>query len=112
MEMSTREENGIVIIELKGKLMGGPDASVLHERLYEYLHDNKNKMVIDLGKVEWMNSSGLGILISILTTIRNHDGDLKVAKITEKVKNLLKVTKLLQVFEMYDSIDDAINSFG
>lgn len=111
MNLTDREQNGVVIIEPKGKIMGGPDASLLHDKLYEFIEQNKKKVIIDLSRVDWMNSTGLGILISGYTTLRNNDGELKLANVTEKIKSLLTITKLVSVFEAYDSVDDAIESF-
>jgi len=67
--------------------------------------------VIDLSKVGFVNSSGLGILISGLTTMRNGGGDLKLASISSKVEGLLSITKLNQIFEQHPSVEEALNSF-
>jgi anti-sigma B factor antagonist len=111
MKLNDRIQDDIVILEPKGKIMGGPDASLLHDKLHDYIEQNKKKVIIDLSKVDWMNSTGLGILISGLTTIRNNNGELKLANLTKKVQSLLTITKLVSVFEAYDSIDEAIESF-
>ena len=111
MRLSDREQSGVVILEPKGKIMGGPDASLLHDKLHEYIDQGKKNVVVDLGKVDWMNSTGLGILISGYTTLRNHDGVLKLANVTDKIQSLLTITKLVTVFEAFDSIEEAINSF-
>ena len=111
MKMSEREQNGVVILEPKGKIMGGPDAGVVRERLHQLVDEGKKKVVVDLSGVSWMNSSGLGILIGGLTTMRNNDGDLKLANTTEKVHNQLMVTKLISIFESYDTVDDAVASY-
>ena len=112
MEMIEHIENGIVVLELSGKIMGGPDAATLNEKLHELVESGNTRVVADLSNVNWMNSSGLGILINALTTIRNAGGDLKLASVTEKIKSLLKITKLLTVFNTYDSTDDAVKSFS
>jgi anti-sigma B factor antagonist len=112
MKLSSREENGIVILEPKGKIMGGPDATMLHDQLHEFIDQSKKKVVIDLSKVEWMNSTGLGILISGLTTLRNNGGELKLARVTEKIESLLTITKLITVFDNYDSVEEALKSFA
>jgi anti-sigma B factor antagonist len=62
--------------------------------------------------VEWMNSTGLGILISGLTTLRNNGGELKLACVTDKIQSLLTITKLITVFENFDTIEDAVKSFS
>ncbi len=111
MKLNSREENGVVILEPKGKIMGGPDATAMHEMLHDLVEHGNKKVVIDLGGVDWMNSTGLGILISSLTTMRNNDGDLKLANVTEKIESLLTITKLVTVFETYDSTKEAIGSF-
>ena len=111
MKLTDREQDGVVILEPKGKIMGGPDASLLHDKLYEFIEQNKKKVVVDLSQVDWMNSTGLGILISGYTTLRNSEGELKLANVTDKIQSLLTITKLVTVFESYDTIEEAINSF-
>ena len=111
MKLSDREQDGVVILEPKGKIMGGPDASLLHDKLYEFIEQNKKRVVIDLSQVDWMNSTGLGILISGYTTLRNTDGELKLANVTDKIQSLLTITKLVTVFEAYESVDEAVRSF-
>jgi anti-sigma B factor antagonist len=112
MKLTTREDKGIVILEPKGKIMGGPDATLLHDNLHELISQGKKKVVIDLAKVDWMNSTGLGILISGLTTMRNNGGELKLANVTEKIQSLLTITKLITVFETFESVDQAVASFN
>ncbi len=111
MKISERVVNGVVVLELSGKIMGGPDATVLNDKLHELIESGKTKVVADLVNVNWMNSSGLGILIGGLTTMRNHGGDLKLANITDRIQSLLMITKLLTVFETFDTIDKAVASF-
>ncbi len=112
MEIIEHLENDIIILDLSGKIMGGPDAAALNDKLHELIEAGKTRVVADLSEVNWMNSSGLGILISALTTIRNAGGDLKLASVTERVKSLLKITKLLSVFNVYENTGEAIASFN
>ena len=111
MKLTSREENGVIILEPKGKIMGGPDATMLHDQLHDLIAQDKKKVIIDLSKVEWMNSTGLGILISGLTTLRNNGGELKLARVTDKIKSLLTITKLITVFESFDDVEGAVKSF-
>jgi len=111
MKLSDRELDGVVILEPKGKIMGGPDASLLHDKLHECIEQGKKSVVIDLARVDWMNSTGLGILISSYTTLRNNQGMLKLANVTDKIQSLLTITKLVTVFDTYDSVDEAVQSF-
>ncbi len=111
--MTLKEKNvdDIVLLELSGKIMGGPDATLLNEKLHALIDDKRTKIVADLSKVSWMNSSGLGILIGGLTTMRNNEGDLKLANVTDKIQSLLMITKLITVFETFNTADEAIASF-
>ncbi|MFH1687012.1 MAG: STAS domain-containing protein [bacterium] len=111
MKLTDREESGVVILEPKGKIMGGPDATLLNDRLYQCIHAGKKSIVIDLDGVEWMNSTGLGILIQGFTTLYNSEGKLKLARVTQKINSLLTITKLVGVFEAYDTVDEAVRSF-
>lgn len=111
MKMTDREQDGVVVLEPKGKIMGGPDASLLHDKLHDIIEQGKRRVVIDLGKVDWMNSTGLGILISSYTTLRNNQGELKLANVTDKIQSLLTITKLVTVFDAYDSVDEAVEAF-
>ncbi len=111
MKLLDRQENDVTIIELKGNIMGGKDDSLFYDKLRDLIGQNRKKIVIDLSKVDWINSRGLGILISGLTTMRNNDGELKLAAIAEKVKSLLILTRLITAFEDYDSVEEAVRSF-
>lgn len=111
MKMTDREQDGVVILEPKGKIMGGPDASLLHDKLHDIIEQGRRHVVIDLSQVDWMNSTGLGILISSYTTLRNHQGELKLANVTDKIQSLLTITKLVTVFDAYDSVDEAVQAF-
>ena len=111
MNLKEKEIDGVVILELSGKLMNKPNATLLSEKLHNLVDQNKNKVIAYLGNVSWMNSSGLGILIGGLTTMRNSGGDLKLVNVTGKIESLLIITKLIKVFDNFDKIDEAVNSF-
>ena len=85
MKIQDELKDGIVIIALEGKVMGGPDATMFHGKLHEYVNAGNKKVIIDLAKVEWMSSVGLGMLISALTTMKNNDGMMKLANVTENI---------------------------
>lgn len=111
--MSVKEKimGEVAILTPRGKLMGGPETVSIHDKIKEYINNNIKKVVIDLGKVKWMNSSGLGALMGALTSLRNADGDLRLANVTDKVQSLLMITKLITIFETYNNVDEAVNSF-
>lgn len=111
MKLKHSEQNGITIIEMKGNVLGGPDASTLNDQLHQFIDQNKKNVVVDLGEVTFMNSSGLGMLIGGLTTMKNANGDLKLARPNERVEGLLTITKLFTVFECFDTVEDAVASY-
>lgn len=111
MKIKTAEKYGAVIIELKGNVMGGPEAQEFNTLLHKLLDEGKKNIVIDLSDCKFMNSSGLGMLISGYTTIKNGEGSLKLANATDKIESLLVITKLITIFEHYSSVDEAVNSF-
>ncbi len=111
MKVKTYEKYNAVIIELKGNVMGGPHAQELSDLLHSFINDNKKNIVVDLGDVKFMNSSGLGMLISSLTTMTNAGGQLVLSNVTDKIESLLVITKLITIFKHFESVDEAVNSF-
>lgn len=111
MKITTNEKYQATVIQLKGNLVGGPDAQTFRSKLYDLIEENKNKVVVDMANVKFMNSSGLGILISGYTTLKNASGELKLAHISDNVQGVLNITKLNQIFNVYDSVDEALKSF-
>lgn len=112
MNFNVSERYNCVVIEFKGNVMGGPDAVSLNEKLHELIEDGKTNIVADLSKVKFMNSSGLGMLIGGLTTMRKAGGDLRIANATDKIESLLVITKLITVFKHFKSLDKAIESYS
>jgi anti-sigma B factor antagonist len=111
MKFLISEKGGIVLLSLKGKMMGGPEATEINDKINQLLDENKLKIIIDLKNVEWMNSSGIGILINTNTVLGNNNGSLRLINLSAKIKNLLKITKLDTVFKVYDTYEQAVASF-
>ena len=111
MQIKEKIEGDVAILSLSGKMMGGPETAELQELVKSLIGDNITKVIVDLAKVKWMNSSGLGSLMGALTSMRNADGDLKLANVTDKVQSLLMITQLMTIFKTYNSVDRAIASF-
>jgi anti-sigma B factor antagonist len=111
MEFQEEENYGLVIFRVKGKMLGGADANKLNERIHQLLDEKKNRFVLVLGDVDMLTSSGLGILVSALTAVRNENGDVKLAELPEKIRHILEITKLDRVFELYDSTETAVQAF-
>ncbi len=112
MKIKVNEKYEAVIIELKGNVMGGEDTKGFNELLHKLIDEGKKNIVVDLSEVKFMNSSGLGMMIGGLTTMKKSGGNLKLAKVTEKIESLLIITKLITIFEFYDNVDDAVKSFS
>jgi anti-sigma B factor antagonist len=111
MQLKEKIENDIAILTFKGDLLGEPDTTKIREKIHSLVSDNVKKIVIDLGGVNYMNSSGLGTLISVLTTVRNGQGELILANVGGKVQNLFLITQLTKVFDSYETVDRAMASF-
>ncbi|MBN8545879.1 MAG: STAS domain-containing protein [Ignavibacteria bacterium] len=111
MKMKVTERYEAIVIELKGNVLGGPEANEYSDTIKKFLSEGKKNIVVDLGEVKFMNSSGLGMLIAGLTTVNKENGKLKLANVEEKIHSLLVITKLVTIFESYPSVEDALASF-
>ena len=113
MKLRQKELNGgIVLFEIEGNIVGGPDAMSLNDEVHKLVNKGMRKFVIDVKSVEHINSSGLGILIASLNAVRQTGGNLRIANASAKVIELLKITKLNQIFESYSSVDEAVKSLA
>jgi anti-sigma B factor antagonist len=106
----TRKVDNIVIMDLSGKLTIGEPVMQLRDALRAQVAEGDSKFIVNLGDVSYVDSSGLGELVSSYTTVRNKGGDVKLLKLTAKIKDLLQMTKLLTVFDVYDDEAKAIAS--
>jgi anti-sigma B factor antagonist len=111
MDMKIEEKYNSVVIHLKGKLYGGPFAEEMNKALHKLIDEGKKNFVLDMDGVTVLNSSGFGILISSYTTVKNAGGNLKLARISNKIEGLLSITKLNQIFDQYATVEEAEKSF-
>lgn len=111
MKVKEQMAGDVAVITVSGNMMDGREAGVLHETVKRLIEDKVRKVVIDLKKVKWMNSSGLGVLMASWGSMSRENGQIKLANATEKVKSLLVITQLLQFFENYEGVDEAVASF-
>ena len=111
MKVKPHEKYNAVIIELKGNVLGGPEAQEYHDLLHKLLDEGKKNVVVDLANTKFMNSTGLGMLISGYTTVKNGGGSYVLANATEKINSLLVITKLITIFDHYSSVEEAVKSF-
>ena len=112
MKIKVNEKYGAVVIELKGNVMGGDDTKEFNELLHKLIDQGKKNIIIDLASVKFMNSSGLGMMIGGLTTVKKSDGRLILANVTDKIESLLMITKLITIFETSESVDKAVQLFS
>jgi len=111
MKIDVKEFGDVSVMVVRGKLMGGPETISIHDKVKELIEDGKTKVVIDLSNVVWMNSSGLGTMMGCLTSLKNAGGDLKLSSVTEKVKSLFMITKLITIFKTYKNSEEAVEAF-
>ena len=112
MKVNAYEKDGIWVVEVKGQLMGGPDTGELDEKLYAIIGKGNKKAIVDLGGCDWINSSGLSILIHHYKKFKDAEGELKMANLTKKVERIMVIARLIEVFDVKDSVDEAMAAFG
>ncbi len=112
VKIKERKRDGVAILEMSGKLMGGPDAEAFAEILKTLVHEGCNNVIVNMEKVNWVNSTGLGILISGYSTLKKSGGELKLLKVSERIENIFIVSKLHTVFHSFKDEDDAVQSFA
>jgi anti-sigma B factor antagonist len=111
MKLQRGDREGVVVLSLSGKLMGGDDADKFHGEVKKALDDGNTKILIDLGGVDWINSTGLGILIAGHSTIKKAGGQMKLCRVSKRVDSILMVTRLNMIFENYEDEAQALASF-
>ena len=111
LRLSTRTIDGALIVDCGGRIVFGEESASLRDSVKKLIPDNKN-IVLNLGGVNFIDSGGLGTLVALYTTANNAGGSIKLANLTQRVGDLLQVTKLLTVFQVYDSEEQAVQSFS
>ncbi len=110
LKLGTRVVDGITVVDCHGRIIFGDESLMLREAVKELLKTSKD-IVINLANVNYIDSGGLGTLVGLYTSARSVGGMIKLANLTHRVGELLQVTKLLTVFEVYDSEEQAVRSF-
>jgi anti-sigma B factor antagonist len=111
MKASNRQVSGITVVDLSGRITLGEGSTVLREAVKDLLAKGQRKILLNLGDVTYIDSSGIGELVSAFTSVRNQGGDLKLLNLTKKVHDLLQITKLYTVFDIKDDEAAAIQAF-
>ncbi|HXD32021.1 MAG TPA: STAS domain-containing protein [Pyrinomonadaceae bacterium] len=112
LEVRERQAGDVSILDLSGAVRIGEGSISLRNAIRGLVDGGKNKILLNLAGVKYMDSTGIGELIANYTTVSRGGGHLKLLNLTDKIQDLLVITKLLTVFDVYESESDALNSFG
>jgi len=112
MKVSTRQVDSVTVMDLSGRITLGEGSVVLRDAVRELLSKGNKKILANLADVNYIDSSGIGELVSAFTTVKNQGGELKLLNLTKKVHDLLQITKLYTVFDVKDNEAAAIKSFS
>lgn len=112
MKIETHMRDGAVVIKPKGKVTIGDGDVKLREAVHEALNAGNRKLVVNLSGVSTMDSSGIGEMVSAYTTVTNRGGQLKLAELPSKIADILQITQLIQVFDVYPNDEEAIEAMG
>jgi anti-sigma B factor antagonist len=111
LKLSVRNLDGIAIVDATGRIVFGDESASLRDTVKRVISENK-RIVLNLGEVTYIDSGGLGTLVALYTTARGAGGTIKLASLTKRVGDLLQVTKLLTVFDVFDNEKQALDSFS
>jgi len=112
MIKSSRQVGGVTIVDISGRIVLGEESGALRELVRDLLSKGHKKVLFNLGDVNYIDSSGLGGLVSAFTSLRRQQGELKLLNLTNKVHDLMQITKLYTVFDIMDDEAVAVKSFG
>jgi anti-sigma B factor antagonist len=111
MDITERAANGVTILDITGKIVLGEGDVAIKERIKDLLADGQRKMLLNLGSVSYIDSAGLGTLISSYATVKREGGTMKLVNLTKRVQDLLAITKLITVFDTFEDEGEAVASF-
>jgi anti-sigma B factor antagonist len=112
MQIEERVVSGVTILDLKGKITLGEGDEALREHINQLLQKGSKKVLLNLAGVPYIDSAGLGEVVRTYTTVSRQGGQLKLVNLTKRITDLLMITKLLTVFETFDSEQDALKSYS
>ena len=112
LAIASREVDGVIVLDLSGRITLGEGSVQLRDAIRDLIGKGQKHILLDLGEVNYIDSSGLGELVSAYTTSKNQGATLKLANLTKRFRELLNITKLVTIFETYDNVDDAVKSFA
>ena len=112
MKATNRQVDGVAVVDMSGRITLGEGSVVLRDTIRDLIGKGNKKILLNLGDVTYIDSSGIGELVSAFTAVRREGGELKLLNLTKKVHDLLQITKLYTVFDIKDDEATAIKSFG
>ncbi len=112
IKLNTRQVGDVTVMDLAGRITLGEGSSTMRDSLKELIAKGEKKILLNLGEVSYIDSSGIGELVSGFTTVTNQGGQLKLLGLNKRVKDLLQVTKLYTVFEVFEDEAEAVRSFA
>ncbi len=111
LQCTVRDAGIVTVVDFSGKITLGEGSALVRKTVRALLEEQKTKLLIDLGDVDYIDSAGIGELVTAFTAVKNRGGELKLLNLTRKVKDLLQITKLYTVFDVHSSETEAIRSF-
>lgn len=112
LQLVEKEVKGVVVLELSGRVTLGDESTQLRTKIKDLLAQGKKRLVLDLGNVSYIDSAGLGTLVAGYTSSQNQGTGMKLASLTKRFREQLTITKLVTVFDVYDTVAEAVKSFG
>jgi len=112
MDIESRAVGDVMVLDLKGKMTLGEGDELLKDKVNSLVHQGHQKLILNLAAVPYVDSAGLGEIVRTFTTVSRLGGSLKLLNLTKRIHDLLSITKLLTVFETFESEDDAVRSFS
>ncbi len=112
MQIDERVVGDVVVLDVKGRVMLGEGDEILRDKVNSLLGQGKKKLVLNFAEVPYIDSAGLGEVVRTYTTVSRQGGQLKLLNLTKRITDLLAITKLLTVFDTYDSETEAVQSFS
>jgi anti-sigma B factor antagonist len=111
LQIEEKDTNGVTVLTLAGRVTLGEESNQLRTHFKDVLARGKNRLIVDLAEVDYIDSAGLGTLVAGYTTASSQGANVKLANLTKKFREQLNITKLVTVFDVFDSIEDAVKSF-
>ena len=112
LNITERQAGDVTILDLSGKVTIGEGSVALRSAIRRLLGEGKSKILLNLGSVNYVDSSGIGELVSSFTAVNKEGGTLKLLNLTQKIQDLLAITKLLTVFDVFEKEDEALSSYN